>query len=144
MSFRSTFSHSIAHTIQLHMYMARFHLLIWPLLLSPCTPLCSPCTPPLLTWHPPVVIGIVHLPLRLLVNWPRLPHPPPVDPPFPNSQNPTCPAPNNDDLGNIPALAIRNNDDRFSFRNCIFWENNFYHLELLFAKMKQNPLHWSN
>ncbi len=28
--------------------------------------------------------------------------------PFPNSQNPNCPAPNNDDLGNIPALAIRN------------------------------------
>ncbi len=32
----------------------------------------------------------------------------PIDPPFPNSQNPTCPAPNNDDLGNIPTLANRN------------------------------------
>jgi hypothetical protein len=32
----------------------------------------------------------------------------PVDPPFPNSQNPTCPAPNNDDLGNILALGVQN------------------------------------
>ncbi len=37
-----------------------------------CCPLAPLCVPPLyplpLTWHPPVVIGIVHLPLRLLVN----------------------------------------------------------------------------
>ncbi len=32
----------------------------------------------------------------------------PIDPPFPNSQNPTCPAPSNDDLRNIPTLASRN------------------------------------
>ncbi len=34
-------------------------------------PLVSPLCPLLLTWHPPAVTGIVHLPLRLLVNWPR-------------------------------------------------------------------------
>jgi hypothetical protein len=41
---------------------------------------CSPCQLPFaslscplpLTWHPPVVIGIVHLPLRFLVNGPHL------------------------------------------------------------------------
>ncbi len=33
----------------------------------------------------------------------------PVNPPFPHSQNPTCPAPNNDDLGNILALGVQNN-----------------------------------
>ncbi len=36
-------------------------------------------------------------------------------PPFPNSHNPNCPAPNNDDLGNIPALAIRNSYQKFFF-----------------------------
>ncbi len=51
-----------AHTPQLHKYMAQFPLL----------PFASPLYPLPLTWHPPVVIGIVHLPLRLLVNWPHL------------------------------------------------------------------------
>jgi hypothetical protein len=79
------------------------------LFLSPCWfPFVSPLYPLLLTWHPPAVTGIVHLRLRLLVNWPHLPTLHPTVPPFPNSQNPNCPAPNNDDLGNIPALAIRN------------------------------------
>ena len=52
---------------------------------SPLAPLAAPFAPlassPLypfpLTWHPPAVIGIVHLRLRLLVNWPYLPHPSP-------------------------------------------------------------------
>ncbi len=51
-----------AHTSQLHIHMAQLPLL--PLL----TPLASPLCPLPLTWHPPVVIGIVHLPLRMLVN----------------------------------------------------------------------------
>ncbi len=55
-----------AHTTLLHIYMAQFPLL--PLLI----PLCLPFVSLPLTWHPPVVIGIVHLPLRLLVNWPHL------------------------------------------------------------------------
>ncbi len=49
-----------------------------------------------------------HLPLRLLVNWPRLPHPSPNWPTLPKFLEPHLPAPNNDDLGNILALAIRN------------------------------------
>ncbi len=32
------------------------------------SPLLPPLHPLLLTWHPPAVTGIVHLPLRLLVN----------------------------------------------------------------------------
>ncbi len=72
-------------------------------------PFVSPLRPLPLTWHPPAVTGIVHLGLRLLVNWPHLPHPSPNCPSPPNSQNPNCPAPYNDDLGNIPALAIRYN-----------------------------------
>jgi hypothetical protein len=41
----------------------------------------------------------------------------PTVPPPPNSQNPNRPAPNKDDLGNIPALAIRNtiNDQVYLF-----------------------------
>jgi hypothetical protein len=89
--------------------MAHFPLLFSPLADFPLLPFVSPLCSLLLTWHPRVVTGIVHLPLRLLVNWPCLPTLPPTDPPSPNSQNPTCPAPNNDNLGNIPALAIRNN-----------------------------------
>ncbi len=78
--------------------------------LSPCWfPSAPPLCPLLLTWHPPAVTGIVHLSLRLLVNWPHLPHPSPNCPTPPKSLTPTCPAPNKDDLGNIPALAIRNN-----------------------------------
>jgi hypothetical protein len=37
-----------------------------------------------------------------------LPHPSPNYPTPSKSPNPNCLAPNNDDLGNIPALAIRN------------------------------------
>ncbi len=40
-----------------------------------------------------------------LLPFTQLTHPPP-----PTPQNPTCPAPNNDDLGNILALGIQNRD----------------------------------
>ena len=59
-----TFNHSIAHTIQLHIYMAQFPFFSFPLL----APLVPPLCPLLLTWHPPAMTGIVHLSLRLLVN----------------------------------------------------------------------------
>ncbi len=44
---------------------------------SPCfsIPFVPPLCPLLLTWHPPAVTGIVHLGLRLLINWPTLTHP---------------------------------------------------------------------
>jgi hypothetical protein len=58
--------------------MAQFPLFFSPFG-SPLPPLC----PLLLTWHPPAVTGIVHLSLRLLVNWPHLPHPSPNSP-FPS------------------------------------------------------------
>ncbi len=78
--------------------------------LSPCWfPFIPPLYPPLLTWHPPAMTGIVHLRLRLLVNWPHLPHPSPNCPTLSKFPEPQLPAPNKDDLGNIPALAIRNN-----------------------------------
>jgi hypothetical protein len=48
----------------------------FPLLPLPF-PFCSPLYPFPLTWHPPAVTGIVLLSLRLLVNWPYLPHPSP-------------------------------------------------------------------
>ncbi len=72
-----TFNHSIAHTIQSHIYKAQFPLLSSPLASPPFAP---PLCPLLLTWHPPAVTGIVHLSLRLLVNWPHLPHPSPSYP----------------------------------------------------------------
>ncbi len=55
-----TSSHSNAHTIQLHIYMAQFP---WLFPLPLLAPLCSPLHHLLLTWHPPAVTGIVHLPL---------------------------------------------------------------------------------
>jgi hypothetical protein len=73
MSFE-TFNHSIAHTIQSYIYMAQFPLFFSPLASSPFAP---PLCPLLLTWHSPAVTGIVHLSLRLLVNWPHSPHPSP-------------------------------------------------------------------
>ncbi len=51
-----------------YIYMAHSHLLFLPLAVSPLHPFVFPLYPLLLTWHPPVVMGIVHLPLRLLVN----------------------------------------------------------------------------
>jgi hypothetical protein len=60
-----TSNHSIARTIQSHIYMAQFpllsHSLCW-------LPFASPLCPLLLTWHPPAVTGMIHLSLRLLVN----------------------------------------------------------------------------
>jgi hypothetical protein len=56
----------------IHLHAQYNYIYTWHI--SPCSPypllvpLCSPLCPFLLTWHPPVVIGIVHLPLRLLVN----------------------------------------------------------------------------
>ena len=41
---QSTFSHSIAHTIQSHIYMAQFPLFFSPLAGSPCSPFVSPST----------------------------------------------------------------------------------------------------
>ncbi len=55
-----------------------------------------------LTWRPPAVTGTVLPLLRLLVDWPYLPHPSPIVPPIPNSQNPDCPTPDNDDIGTTP------------------------------------------
>jgi hypothetical protein len=79
---------------------------------SPLAPLCLPFVSPLyltpLTWLPPVVTGIVHLPLRLLVNWPhllpftRLTHPTQIP------RTPPTPRLINDDLGNILALGVQN------------------------------------
>ncbi len=80
-----TYIHSI--------YMAHSNLFSCPLLLPLCTPLCPPLYSLSLTWHPPVVIGIVHLPLRLLVNWPRLPHPSSSWPTLPKFPEPHLPAP---------------------------------------------------
>jgi hypothetical protein len=48
----------------------------------------------------------------LLVNWPHLLPFTQLTHPSPNSQNPTCPTPTNDDLGNILALGVQNNPDR--------------------------------
>ena len=99
---------------------------------------CSPCFPFHLLGTLLAVTGSVHLFLGLLVNWPLyFPHlpiwPPPscdrnrppqsqvackltpfappftqLFPPSPDSQKPNCPAPYYNDLGNIPALVIRN------------------------------------
>jgi hypothetical protein len=91
-----------AHTPQLHIYMAQFPLLPLP------TPLCFPFVSPS-TYLAPSSCDRNRPPLSQAACK-LTPFAPlhPVDPPFPNSQNPTCPAPNNDDLGNILALGVQN------------------------------------
>jgi hypothetical protein len=104
-----TFSYSFAYTLWLHIYMAHSSLLP---LLNPLAPLAVPFAPPLypfpLTWHPPAVTGIVLLRLRLLVNWPYLPHPSPNCPTLSNFPNPNCPAPIQRRPWDHSALAMRN------------------------------------
>ncbi len=75
-------------------------------LLLPLLLLIAPLDAPfhLCTWHPPAVTGIVLLRLRLLVNWPHLPHPSPNCPSPSNFHKPNYPAPINDDLGTAPLL----------------------------------------
>jgi hypothetical protein len=91
-----------ARTPQLHIYMAQFPLL--PLLTPLCLPFVSPST-----YLAPSSCDRNHPPPSQ-VACKLTPFAPlhPVDPPFPNSQRPTCPAPNNDDLGNILALGVQN------------------------------------
>ncbi len=75
-----------------------------PLLVPPCLPFVSPPTylaPSSCDRNRPP-------PSQVACKLTPLPTPHPIVPLIPNSQNPNCPAPNNDDLGNIPALAIRN------------------------------------
>jgi hypothetical protein len=95
-----------AHTPQLHIYIAQFPLL--PLL----TPLCLPFVS-LSTYLAPSSCDR-NRPPPSQVACKLTPFAPlhPVDPPLLNSQNPTCPAPNNDDLGNILALGVQNNENR--------------------------------
>jgi hypothetical protein len=100
----------IQHSIILYIYVTVTYVqgvIVCPLFSFPLFPLAVPsftpfCTPFPLTWRPPAVTGIVLPLLRLLVNWPYLPHPSPIVPPFPVSQNPNCPTPNNDDIGTAP------------------------------------------
>jgi hypothetical protein len=109
----SIIQHSIilAHMLQLQIYMA---WLLCPLFSFPLLPLLFPlllpfiplCTLLPLTWRPPAVTGIVFPLLRLLVNWPYLPHPSPNCPTLSHSKNPNCPTPNNDDIGTAP-LRLR-------------------------------------
>ncbi len=102
--------HSIIplHTQYNYIYTWRIPACFSHPLLFPLHPFVFLLCPLLLTWHPPDVIGIVHLPVRLLVNWPCLPHPSPNWPTLPKFPEPHLPAPNNDDLRNIPTLANRN------------------------------------
>jgi hypothetical protein len=84
------------------MYMAQF-----PLLATLCLPFVSPST-----YLAPSSCDR-NRPPRSQVACKLTPFAPPFTqlspPPLPNPQNPNCPAPTKDDLGNIPALAIRNN-----------------------------------
>ncbi len=75
---------------QLHIYMAQPPLLLLPFAGFPLSPLCVPFY---LLGTLLAVTGIVHLGLRLLVNWPHLPHPSPNSPPpskFPEPQLPSA------------------------------------------------------
>ncbi len=97
--------------------MAQFPLSPLPLAGSPLLPFVSPST----YLAPSSCDRNRLLPLRLLVNWPHLPHPSPNCPTLSKFPDPNCPAPNNDDLGNIPALAIRNSNCKMAIGNLHRW-----------------------
>ncbi len=82
-----------------------------PLLVPPCSPFVSPST------HLAPSSCDRNRPPQSQVACKLTPFAPPftqLPQPF-QSPNPNCPAPNNDDLGNIPALAIRN------IKKCTVW-----------------------
>ncbi len=99
------FNHSVAHMIQIHIYMAQSPLFPLPLLAPPLLPFCSPFVSPS-TYLAPSSCDR-NRPPQSQVACKLTPFAPPFTPPLPHP-NPNCLAPNNDDLGNIPALAIRN------------------------------------
>ncbi len=109
----STLSHSLAHTLHLHIYMAQF------LLLPLSVPLAPLYTPLSLTWHPPAVTGIVLLRLRLLVNWPYLPHPSPNCPALSNFPEPQLPSAWQRRPWDQSALAMRNSFNRMTTSICV-------------------------
>jgi hypothetical protein len=78
------------------------------LLLPLSVPLAPLYTPLPLTWHPPAVTGIVLLRLRLLVNWPCLPHPSPNCPTLLNFPEPQLPTAWQRRPWDQSALAMRN------------------------------------
>ncbi len=89
--------------------MAHSHLLFLPLAVVPLHPFKSPFVFPSTYLAPSSCDRNRPPPSQVACK--LTPFAPPytqLSPPPPNSQNPPCPAPNNDDLGNIPALAIRN------------------------------------
>ncbi len=116
----------IQHSIILCTYIAFTYIhgmVLLPFFTSPCSPCCfllySLCTPFLLTWRPPAVTGIVLPLLRLLVNWPYLPHPSPNCPTLSNFPEPQLPTPNNDDIGTAPLWlrgTIRNKKLTFLYQ----------------------------
>jgi hypothetical protein len=77
-------------------------------LAPPAISLYSPLYPFPLTWHPPAVTGIVLLRLRLLVNWPYLPHPSPNRPALSNFPEPQLPSAWQRRPWDYSALAMRN------------------------------------
>ncbi len=91
------------HILWLHIYTAWLFLCFLP---NPFAPLATPSPSPLyplsLTWRPPAVTGTVLPLIRLLVDWPYLPLPSPINPPIPNSHNPNSSTPDNDDIGATP------------------------------------------
>jgi hypothetical protein len=98
-----------AHTTQLHIYMAQSPLLPLP------TPLCLPFVSPSTYLAPSSCDRNRPPPSQVACKLTPFAPLHPVDPPFPNSQNPTCPAPSNDDLRNILTLANRNSYTIFLF-----------------------------
>ncbi len=101
-----TLSHSFAHTLQLHIYMAHFPFA--PLAGSPCSPCWFPLLPfvPLSTYLAPSSCDRNRPPPSQVACKLTLFAPPftQLSHPFQLPRNPNCPAPNNDDLGIIPLL----------------------------------------
>ncbi len=87
--------------------------------ISPCQfPFVSLLQPFLLTWNPPSCDRICPPRSQVACKLTSLVPPLTQTLPPPNSQNPNCPAPHDDDLRNNPASSVRNNS--FLKRNYCF------------------------
>ncbi len=88
---------------------------------SPCHPLYSPLYSLSLTWRPPAVTGTVLPLIRLIADWPYLPHPSPnypTHPKFPEPQQPNAWQRRHWDHS---ALTMRNNKKALK----IWWDSPF-------------------
>jgi hypothetical protein len=98
----------------------------FPLLIPLADSPCSLSQSPLLTWKPSLLWqDLVHLGLRLLVNWPPHLQPLPIPSPLQIPSTQVNYAPHYDDLKN-PASLVRNNKHNWRLNTFLYFIHLFY------------------